>query len=52
MLALAERLAGKLEVAQQRIDAVVREMPIDYLARNEQYEINKTLGHEGPAKAN
>src|SRR3989442_1282222 len=51
MLALAERLAGKLESAQQRIDAVVREMPIDYLARNEQYEINKALGHEDQAKA-
>ena len=51
MLALAERLAGKLESAQQRIDAVVREMPIDYLARHEQYEINKALGHEGQAKA-
>ena len=49
MLALAERLAGKLEVAQQRIDAVVREMPIDYLARHEQYEIYKALGHEDRA---
>jgi tetratricopeptide (TPR) repeat protein len=51
MLAIAERLAGKLEVAQQRIDAVVREIPIDYLALSEQYEINKALGHEGHAKA-
>ena len=49
MLALAERLAGKLEIAQQRIDAVVREMPIDYLARHEQYEIYKALGQEDKA---
>jgi len=39
MLALAERLGGRLEVAQQHIDAVVQEMPIDYFARHEQYEI-------------
>ena len=45
-LALAERLAGRLASAQQRIDAVVREMPIDYLARHEQYEVYKALGHE------
>src|SRR5258705_2547398 len=49
MLALAERLTGKLEIAQHRIDAVVREMPIDYLARHEQYEIYKALGHEDKA---
>jgi tetratricopeptide (TPR) repeat protein len=50
-LALAERLAGKLEVARHRIDAVVEEMPIDYFARHEQYEIHRALGHEGQAKA-
>src|SRR6185503_4624263 len=49
MLALVERLAGKLELAQQRIDAVVREMPIDYLARHEQYEIYKALGQDTKA---
>lgn len=49
MLALVERLAGKFEVAQHRIDAVVREMPIDYLARHEQYEIYKALGQEDKA---
>ena len=51
MLALAERLNGQLDAAKQRIDVVVREMPIDYLARSEQYEINKSLGHDGQAKA-
>jgi len=51
MLALAERLAGKLEVAQQRIDAVVQEMPIDYFARHEQYEISKALGRDAKSKA-
>src|SRR4030095_727742 len=36
---------------QHRIDAVVREMPIDYLARSEQYEIHKALGQDAKAKA-
>jgi tetratricopeptide (TPR) repeat protein len=49
MLALAQRLAGKLKVAQQLIDQVVQEMPIDYLARHEQYEIYKALGQEEKA---
>jgi tetratricopeptide (TPR) repeat protein len=49
MLALVERLAGKLELAQRRIDEVVREMPIDYLARHEQYEIYKARGQEDKA---
>jgi predicted Zn-dependent protease len=51
VLALAERLNGKLDSAQHRIDAVVREMPIDYLARSEQYEIQKALGQDAKAKA-
>ena len=50
MLALAERLNGNLESAQSRIDAVVKEMPIDYLAVHEQYLISRAAGHE--AKAN
>ena len=50
VLALAERLNGNLDSAQQRIDAVVREMPIDYLARSEQYEIHKALGQDAKAK--
>ncbi len=50
MLALAERLGGRLEVAQQHIDAVVQEMPIDYFARHEQYEIHKALGHDRKAQ--
>jgi tetratricopeptide (TPR) repeat protein len=51
VLALAERLAGKLEAAQLHIDAVVQELPIDYLALHEQYEISKALGQEARAKA-
>jgi tetratricopeptide (TPR) repeat protein len=51
VLALAERLDGKLDAAQARIDAVVQEMPIDYLAVHEQYEISKAAGHAGRAKA-
>src|SRR5258705_4153690 len=51
MLALTERLAGRLDIARQRIDAVVNEIPIDYLARHEQYEINKALGRDSQTKA-
>src|SRR5207247_10801136 len=51
VLALAERLAGKLDAAQLRIDAVVQELPIDYLALHEQYEISQALGQEAKAKA-
>jgi tetratricopeptide (TPR) repeat protein len=51
MLALTERLTGKLESAQHRIDAVVQEMPIDYLARHEQYEIYKALGDDTKSSA-
>jgi tetratricopeptide (TPR) repeat protein len=51
VLALAERLAGRLEAAQLHIDAVVQELPIDYLALHEQYEISKALGQEAKAKA-
>ncbi|MBS1787957.1 MAG: DUF5107 domain-containing protein [Acidobacteria bacterium] len=39
LLAMAERIAGKYDVAQARIDEVVREMPTDYLALHEQYRI-------------
>ncbi|MBA2705201.1 MAG: DUF5107 domain-containing protein [Blastocatellia bacterium] len=51
ILALAERLDGKLDAAQARIDAVVQELPIDYLALHEQYEISKAAGHDAKAKA-
>lgn len=50
VLAMAERLAGKLAAAEPRIAAVVGELPIDYLALHEQYEINKALGHDAKAK--
>jgi len=50
VLALAERLKGKLDAAERHIAAVVQEMPIDYLARHEQYEINKALGHDSDAR--
>src|SRR6266508_4260564 len=51
LLALAERLNGQLDAAQARIDAVVEELPIDYLALHEQYEISKAAGREAKAKA-
>src|SRR6185503_14548613 len=50
VLALAERLSGKLDASHARIDAVVLEMPIDYLALHEQYETCKALGHDAKAK--
>ena len=46
VLAMAERLAGKLDDAQKHIDAVVQELPIDYLALSEQYLINKARGRD------
>src|SRR5579885_168194 len=46
LLALAERVVGNLERAQTRIDAVVREMPIDYLALSERYRIHQARGQD------
>ena len=46
MLAMSERLAGKLDAAQIHIDAVVQELPIDYLALSEQYLISKARGRD------
>ncbi|HYK92231.1 MAG TPA: DUF5107 domain-containing protein [Acidobacteriota bacterium] len=43
-LALAERMAGHLEDARAHIDAVVREMPLDYFALGEQFAIAKGFG--------
>jgi tetratricopeptide (TPR) repeat protein len=49
VLAMAERLAGKLDDAQRHVDAVVQELPIDYLALSEQYLINKARGRDAEA---
>jgi tetratricopeptide (TPR) repeat protein len=46
VLAMAERLANKLDDAQGHIDAVVQELPIDYLALSEQYLIGKVRGRD------
>jgi tetratricopeptide (TPR) repeat protein len=46
LLAMAERLAGNLDEAQKNIDAVVRQIPIDYLALSEQHLINKARGND------
>jgi len=51
VLVLAERLNGELNSAASRIDQVVTELPIDYLALNEKYRVNKTLGNESKASA-
>ncbi len=50
VLAMAERMAGKLREAKKLIDGVVSEIPIDLLARREQYKINKALGLDEPAQ--
>jgi tetratricopeptide (TPR) repeat protein len=50
LLALAERLSGNLQSAESRIDAVVKEMPIDYLGVHEQYLISKAAGHDAKSK--
>ena len=50
-LALAERLAGRLEAAQKNIDAVLWQMPIDYLALSERHEIAKARGKNDQAKS-
>lgn len=46
VLAMSERLAGKLDDAQKQIDAVVADLPIDYLALSEQYLIDKARGRD------
>ncbi|MCA1620496.1 MAG: DUF5107 domain-containing protein [Acidobacteria bacterium] len=48
-LALAERLSGRLESAQQRVDAVVWDSPLDYFALAEQYEIHRARGNDAKA---
>jgi tetratricopeptide (TPR) repeat protein len=50
VLALAERLNGNLRSAEERIDEVVKEMPIDYLALHEQYKSSLDSHHEAKAK--
>ncbi len=51
VLALAERVTGDVRSASARIDQVATELPIDYLALHEQYEISQALGNEAKAKA-
>ena len=50
VLALAERLDRKVESAASRIEQVVKELPIDYLALHEQYEISRAAGNDAKAK--
>jgi tetratricopeptide (TPR) repeat protein len=47
LLALAERLERQYDAAQQNIDLVLRQMPIDYLALSEQRELSRARGSEG-----
>ena len=46
LLAMAERVSGKLDDAQTNVDRVVRQMPIDYLALSEQHLIYKARGKD------
>lgn len=46
VLAIALRLTGKLDEAQRLNNEVVHEMPIDYLARYEQYRILRERSRE------
>ena len=50
VLALAERLNGDLQSAEARIDEVVKEMPIDYLALHEKYKASLANNHDAKAK--
>jgi tetratricopeptide (TPR) repeat protein len=45
-----ERLNGDLRSAAAQIDQVVTELPIDYMAVHEQYEISKVAGDEAKAR--
>ena len=47
VLALAQRLERQYDVAQQNLDAVLRQVPIDYLALSEQRELARARGSEG-----
>jgi tetratricopeptide (TPR) repeat protein len=49
VLALAERVAGRKEQASRRVDAVVDEMRIDYLALSEQRKVSEELGRKTKA---
>ncbi|HUJ21627.1 MAG TPA: DUF5107 domain-containing protein, partial [Bryobacteraceae bacterium] len=49
VLAMAERVTGGLESARMHIDAVVQEIPIDYLALSEQHLIYKAMGKDEEA---
>jgi len=51
VLALAERLNGDLKSASAHIDQVTTELPIDYFALHEQFEISKALGNQTKAKS-
>jgi len=51
VLALAQRLERHFDAAQQNIDLVLRQMPIDYLALSEQGELARARGGEGKERA-
>src|SRR5205085_10143600 len=50
VLALAYRLAGQLNDAEQEIERVVTQVPTDYLARSEEAEIDRALNKKAEAK--
>jgi tetratricopeptide (TPR) repeat protein len=50
VLALACRLAGQLNQAEQEIEKVVAQVPTDYLARSEEAEITRALNKRAESK--
>ena len=50
ILALAERLNGNTDMAEKRIDDVVKELPIDYLALSEQWRLSSNAHHDDKAR--
>ncbi len=51
VLAMAERLAGKTDVARRHIESVVAEVPLDYLALSERAKIAAATGDRKTADA-
>ena len=51
VLALAERLERRYDAAQQNLDLVLRQTPIDYLALSEQRELARARGGESKERS-
>ncbi len=49
VLALAERLTGRLDAARAHVESAVRDLPLDYLALSEQLAVYRSIGNQGAA---